>query len=160
MSFGRAFLRRVNNSVKSNLVHDARRFSVEAFPGQSASSLVVLLDPEAFDAGEGRRRRRSRDRSRSPRRNAYPASGESCGAGARPFAGVAGERMFVASGVGAPPSPSKDDRDLEMAKTLQEIQKAPLGTQDGWDAWTRKKSRSAMTVLIRSRAWSSSRVSP
>ena len=32
--------------------------------------------------------------------------------------------MFVASGVGAPPSPSKDDRDLEMVKTLQEIQKA------------------------------------
>ena len=32
--------------------------------------------------------------------------------------------MFVASGVGAPPSPSRDDRDLEMVKTLQEIQKA------------------------------------
>jgi hypothetical protein len=62
-----------------------------------------------------------------PSRAAHPAAGAAGG----PAAGAAGDRVFVAHGGGEPASPSRDVRDAEIVKTLQEIQKAFQATPRG-----------------------------
>jgi hypothetical protein len=59
------------------------------------------------------------------------ADGSASPRAGRPAFGAAGERVFVARGGGAPASPLKEDRELEMVKTLKEIQKALQSTPRG-----------------------------